>query len=255
MRKFIGWDCAHRTLAWSYVQINTNIYAELGQLADDLLALLVDSSGASHTPQQVCDSTRSAMQRPDFIPAVMPVLRAMLAVTGGFLTYISSGVEDILCGKKIAETPYVARTAALWKFLTTHPDIARVDATPIIEHQPPKIGSKTTDKSAAISHQLAFYYIEQGPVMINPKLKNNIALGPTLSLTCFLEPALKKYKTPSAARYTARKQHSKANFLRLLDAFDLQHIADDVQAAVLDDLADSTMQILAHVVVEKLFYR
>lgn len=261
MRKFLGWDCANKTLAWSYVCVDTHIYSKLSILADDLRELFDLYLGAHFTRRAASNSLsqndrenlRLVLQDPEFIEQYVFILDVVYYFTEQFFQYLSAGVVDILKGKKVHETTEIERTSALWKFLINHPEIACVDAQTIIEHQPPKIGSKTNNKSTAVSYQLAFYYIEHDPIMIDPKLKNNIALASNLTFSRFLAEEIPKHKSLKDARYAARKIHSRENFLFLLSVFELDYIIDDIPRAVLDDLADSTMQIFAYLVENKLF--
>lgn len=262
MKKFLGWDCANRTLAWSYVCIDTHIYSKLSILVDELCTLfdiymgdgfsvrMLKFNSLNPTEQEMF---RETLQDPEFIEQFLFILDAMYYFSSQFIQYISSGVADILQGKKVNETSEIERTEALWRFLINHKQIACIDGKPIIEHQPPKIGSKTNNKSTAVSQQLAFYYIEHSPVFIDPKLKNNIALSEDLTFALYLAEEIPKHKSLKDARYSARKLHSKESFLYLIKVFDLEHVIDDVPRAVLDDLADSTMQILAYLVENKLF--
>jgi hypothetical protein len=233
-------------------------------LTDDLIALidtyvgagfarrLIDSCDRDNTIDTIQYSTWvETLQDPEFIGHFIFILDAMDYFMANFIQYTSAGVVDILkC--KVADTTEIQRTRALWDFLISHPILACADGIPIIEHQPNKIGSKTNNKSTAVSHQLAFYYIEQDPIFIDPKLKNNITLCSKYSDVLAAE--LPKHKSARDARYAARKKHSRENFLYLLEKFSLLHIIETISPTVLDDLADSTMQIFAYLIENKMFY-
>jgi hypothetical protein len=130
------------------------------------------------------------------------------------------------------------------------PESIGLDTIVVIEHQPPSIGNKfekkTNTKSTAVAYQLAFNYATCEPAFVDPKLKNNIELAPHLRFDIFLDVAKTRYKNLKDAKYHARKDHSKANFLYLLDKFGLSHHVRGIPAAVMDDAADSFIQIFAY---------
>ena len=45
-QQFLSWDCAHKSLAWSYVTIDTHIYAKLTIIADILTDFYKEYLGA-----------------------------------------------------------------------------------------------------------------------------------------------------------------------------------------------------------------
>lgn len=240
MKQFLGWDCANKSLAWSHLRIDTHVYSKMRILAADLAHYMEKS--------KVGDA--------NYFAGVLGIIGAMNFFLDNFLTYISSGVVDILPGRKVKDTTEIERTRALWMFLKG--PVLKVSAGErdlndtfepfkvIIEHQPAKIGTKANTKSTAVAYQLAYHYIEHDPIMIDPKLKNTVNL--IISYDDMLKTELPRHKSPKDARYTARKKHSKVNFLHLLKVFGLMHITVGIAAANLDDLADSTMQILAYLV-------
>jgi hypothetical protein len=123
----------------------------------------------------------------------------------------------------------------------------------IIEHQPSKIGTKTNNKSTAVGHQLMFYYITRNPILIHPKLKNDITLCAELEYEKFYIAAMAKNKSRKDAIYSARKLHSKSSLLHLCKIFHLENILVGISKSCLDDLADSVMQIFAYLCENKLF--
>jgi hypothetical protein len=200
---------------------------------------------------------------PNFLDEFLFIINAANHFVSGFIRFISAGVVDVLEGRKVADCDEIERTRALCKFLTGSIDvsaeaIAMLDfegpvTKPIIEHQPSKIGQKTNNKSTMVGHQLMFYYNDWKPVIVNPRLKNNIALADHLAYKIFLDREIPRHKSHKDAVYAARKTHSRANFLYLLKIFDLEYILEGVPKSCYDDLADSCMQILAYIVDNKLF--
>ncbi len=249
MRKFIGWDCANKTLAWSYIDIDTEILVKLATQTRAIKSCLDDYKSRAEGHGE--DHYEA------FMGQIRAILKVMFDITDGFIRYRSHGVVDILGGEKLADVSPVERTQALWRFLSTHPVIAHIDpdTVSIIEYQPQKIGAKTNMASSMVSHQLMFYYVNNGPILVDPKLKNTISCGPGMTYEYYLADEMPRHKTAQAARYAARKRHSKENFIYMLDTLGMQHIIRGVRKSVLDDLADSTMQIIAYLVANKLIKR
>lgn len=234
-KKFIGWDCAYKSLAWSYITVDTQVYEKL----HCMVPYLAQSISCAKASGDLTD--------------VLRVLNDMLTATR-FVCFISCGVVDCLNGKKISETDEISRTKSIWDFLQSKPELAVPnDCVPIIEHQPSKIGSKTNNKSSVVGHQLMFFYVERDTVLVNPTLKNKICVRTGLDFETVLAREIPKHKNMSDARYTARKLHSKENFLYFVNTFGYENILAGVKKKYLDDLADATMQILAYMVEQKMF--
>lgn len=269
-RQFLGWDCANKTLAWSHISIDIHIYSKLSIIIDEFVSIIDDYMGCDFSYAMVNglnDEQRELLsmnlEDPEFCEIVKFVLDTILYFTDNFIIYFSNGVVDILNGKKVSETDELYRTHALYNWLVnsdvelgkiyTIDDFYKRKTTTIIEHQPSKIGTKTNNKSTAVGHQLAFYYINNDPIFINPKLKNNISFGEGMYFAEYLSAELAKNKSRKDAIYAARKSHSRDNFLYLVSVLDLDEILEHIPRSCLDDLADSTMQILAYLVENKLF--
>jgi len=246
MKQYIGWDCAYKTLAWSHVEINTNILRDLDTQADELYAAI-----GAETVQRLLNGQTVDICALFATPEVVRALHGISTTLKGFVNYKSAGVKDLLCGRKVADVAECARTALLYDFM--RPFVPEYACQPIIERQAPKIGAKVNNKSTVVSHQLEYHYVTASPIIIDPKLKNMFALGPGLDYDTFLRAELPRYKKAEDARYTARKKHSKANFLLFLRVFGLEHILVGISKTVYDDLADSTMQIFAHLVTTNEF--
>jgi hypothetical protein len=252
MENFLGYDCANKSLAWSYITIDTEIYSKLAKLGDELTAIFGGSSDEAIRAGLLVGGKLN--------PAVIDIVDRILEATGKFITIRSMGVKDILLGKAVKTTDEMERTQALYNFVTSSnikvSDIARDKPTVLIEHQPNKIGSgpsaKTNNKSTAVAYQLAFYYIELGPKFVDPKLKNNITLSPNLSLDAIYKSYSVRYKNKKDAKYKARKDQSKLTFVRLCDAFGLTEYKK-IPKTYLDDVADSFMQIYVYVRDSKLY--
>lgn len=252
-QRFLSWDCAHKSLAWSYVTIDTHIYAKLSILADSLECFYIRYLGAEfvrdigHLSREQLDDLYLNLQDPEFCAELEIIIQSIVYFTDNFICFHSHGVADILGGMRVSDMNDIARTISLHKWLLSSDVSIKTitnDTRVIIEQQPGKIGMMVNSKSMMVSHQLAFYYVNHNPVMINPKLKNNIALDTHLTLA--------EYKNNNSP-YIARKKQSRDNFIFLLDKFNLSYITNGIPRANLDDLADSFMQIMAFIRENRMF--
>jgi hypothetical protein len=255
--ELLSWDCAHITLAWSHVILNTNFKNDLIALNAQIIILL------NQTP---CD---------EWLVQVENLMMRQKALFRDLIQVKSSGVADVLNGKKMKDTSAMDRTRAIWAFLNptstntptqgsltptqgnlastqgnSHPNFKDISqsATVLIENQPAMMGfganSRVNTKSNAVAQQLALWFCPREVILMDPNAKNTIALSPDLTLDVFLN----KYKKA----YTARKEHSKANFLYFVKVMGIEHILKGVALDVYDDLADSFMQMIAFIVKNKL---
>ncbi len=247
MQRFLGWDCANKTLGWSCIDMDLHICEKMRILCLDLGLML------SRWPD-----LKKAFSDENFLEELVGYLDIILYFYSKFITYLDGGVIDVLDGKRVKDVDKITRAKLLHKHLvasTVNASDLPTDAHVIIEHQN-KIGKITNEQSTAVSNQLVFYYINHKVDFINPKLKNNIALSTDLTFERFLSDELGKTRKTtdlSGAKYTARKRHAKANFLYLIKIFNCEHIIIGVKSSVLDDMADSTMEILAYALNKKLF--
>ncbi len=250
MNTYLGWDCAYKSLAWSFFSINTDAFRAVIQCEREILrvtGLTPRDFASPSTIQTVIITNGPVLHR------VLAMLAELNAELAKFMDFHDIGARDLLGKQKISETTEIQRTRILYDFLQN--SRVRADAIQgartIIEHQPPKVGfgpaARTNNVSTVVAHQLAFYYINNDPVFIDPKLKNNIALRDDLTYGRFLEEAKKKYKSAKDIKYYSRKNHTKANFLYLVELFGLEHILANIPKSMLDDAADATMQVFAYI--------
>lgn len=269
-KKFLGWDCANKTLAWSHVIIDTNIYKKINMLIEELVDCI-----DTHLGTGFFDSIRKGltedqrelfalvMEDPCFISDIKFIFESILYFTDNFITYLSAGVVDTLNGKKVKDTSIVERGLKLHKWIessvisTSELLLTDADLLPtkvIIEQQPIKIGLKTNTTSKPIESQLIFYYHEYQPELISPKLKNKITLSGDHHFPDYVQVELDKGKSKKDANYSARKLHSKESMLYLFSVFNLDWVLVDIPTGCLDDFADSIMEILAYLIENELFY-
>ena len=119
--------------------------------------------------------------------------------------------------------------------------LSSIEITPslvLVEYQ-----MSANDKSRCISQQIVYHYIDICEVvLVGPSLKNKICLSADGSLehATFME----KY----SSKYTANKNHTKANFLYWLASNNCSCLIADnkIKKKNIDDIADAFMQILGY---------
>lgn len=276
MKRFLSWDCANRTLGWSHVVVDTHIYSKIAIITDDLVDFLKLYMSIPIDPQEFILN----LDDDEFRSSLMFYIETLDYFISQFIIFLGAGVDDILEGNKVSETDEITRTRYLRDYLRRH-DVSP-DTRVIIEHQPNKIGTKTNNKSTVIGYQLAYHYIDNRPVLIEPKLKNTLALADGLDYNTMMDTALERAKELSMVavdataatiatesleqpepfdakkkrkelKYRVNKAHSKANFLHLIKTFNQEHIIEGIPARDLDDVADSVMQIIAYLSKNNLF--
>lgn len=252
--KFLGWDCATKSLAWSYLDIDISIFDKIIKNKHRLYKLIDLYCGNNYAVQMKSggvynrDIIYAKFDNTAFITDLIKIIDTLYYELDNFIKCIDIGVTDILNGKKCKDSTIIERTKALNDFIQSNDKICSInDTVVIIEHQPQKIGTKTNNQSSAISHQLAYHYIAANPIMIHPKHKNTISFKTELSLDYITNYTLPRYKNSKDAKYAARKKHSRENFIYILDVFKLSSILNDISRTNFDDVADSTMQIFAYI--------
>src|ERR1700744_2539366 len=174
-KKFLGWDCANKTLAWSYFSIDTAFNSKLEAVTQKIELLKSEY-------MRKYGSYTLALEDENFRDMLKFMIDTVNYLIDNYINFISVGVVDILNGKKICDTTETERAHALYIFLSTHPYLRQVtDTQVIIERQPRKIGFKTNIDAHCISSQLLFYYINNNPIMVDPKLKNTISFADHLT--------------------------------------------------------------------------
>lgn len=222
---FLGWDCANKSLAWTYITINLNIIKELHAESENIM---------------------KALSGNNLVVDLGNVIRELNRILDTFITFKSTGVVDILDGRKVKDVNDVDRSRALYNFIQSKELNVDASTIVIIERQN-KIGNITNSSSVMISSQLVYNYITSKVVLINPKLKNKITMGQGLALDDFINVEIPRRKSLNDAKYVARKKHSKENYLRFLTIFGLLDKIKHIRKIYLDDVADSAMEIFAYI--------
>lgn len=248
MRRFLSWDCGNKTLAHAHVTINTFILVQIDQFYSRLTAWI------DKYPSGIAEWIRAECVDTPEMTELKMILNDGKYALKSFIVFHSVGVNDILTGRKVADTDEVQRTIALSKFLESSPvsneklinedTIYHTPTEILVEHQPSKVGMATNNKSTMVGHQLMFYYVGKSVSLVSPKLKNHICL-----------PGIEYSTTYGGAStpYYARKKHSKELFLKIMEVLEMEHVYARVPMTCMDDLADAVLQIFAHCKDKKLF--
>lgn len=130
------------------------------------------------------------------------------------------------------DTDTVKRTCALKKVLC-EVDAGIDDKVDIvlIEYQ-----MSLNDKSRCVSQQLVYHYVDTARVYL---------VGPSLKNTVYFSPELKHsyYTGKYMSKYTANKNHAKANFLAWINVNNYTVMIKSIAKKNIDDIADAFMQI------------
>lgn len=122
---------------------------------------------------------------------------------------------------------------------------ARIPTDLPLDHVLIEYQMSANDKSRCQSQQLVYHYLCKFPGakvhLVKPGLKNKLAFAPHLTYAVFAE----RYKT----RKTANKNHSRDNFLYLLDTIGARGLVKGFKK--LDDMADSVNQVVGWIRFDK----
>ena len=213
--RYLGWDCANKSLAHALVTINESAI----NMCDEL-----DCSGFTDS---FTDSFTENIVK-------LLILRSYLRVE-------SIAVKDLLPGLLVANVSEIARMTLLAKYLTEVAYMYSVDSgvQVIIEHQPANM-TLNNDKSAAIANGIAMFFILRGnPVaFISPRAKNAMIIGGHQLRN---DPEM-----TSAQKYRARKSHTVAMMHHLSKQFAFEDQVRTLPRDCLDDAADALIQIFAY---------
>lgn len=133
--EYIGWDCAHKSLAWARVRIDLGVLNKLERIL----------GGAPITDKE----------------RAVAALNEIDAALAGLFCVLDGEVVDLFPGVPLSDTNYCSRAAALRRYLIG--GAGRFGgAKHLIEHQATAINGKSTTRSAEVSYQLALWFSSAG---------------------------------------------------------------------------------------------
>lgn len=201
--KVLSFDCANRSLAVCYLDINENFFKEMS------LTLLKKESDTKEKIISLVDNY-----------AIIHILK----------------VFDLTKGNK-CDT--VERTNKLKRCLFELDELIASNETKenkidtvLVEYQ-----MSANDKSRCVSQQILYHYanLPCKLYLVGPTLKNKVFFKQDLDHGTFMS----KY----SSKYTANKNHTKENFLYWLKIYNKTDIVKDIKKKNMDDIADAFMQV------------
>ncbi len=237
MYKYLGIDCANKSLAYSSVTITSMaeiikcMRHELVNFANENFAdpWSAISPLAKNSPCFAAIFAEQAVGKPE---QLLKLLKRLNEIAASRFRLEVGGVIDLIPGRKVKDVHVVERTRLLRNALDTMPTGA--DKTTVIEEQPPVLNFK----SSTVRDQIMMHYCLGKVVMINPTLKNKLYFHDSLKHEHFVA----KY----AKRYDANKAHTEANLRYFVKTFGCEHALHGVKNANYPDFADSFMETLAY---------
>lgn len=197
----LSFDCANKTLAWFRAFI-------------------------------IVDADRIFRQlESEYITATDPAVKESIAakykvIACNVVVPVDYGVVDLVGGALQSETNDICRARAV-RWLTDSIAPTSPNTIVLVEDQPP-----FNQSSIPVQHQLMALYANCDVRVVSPKLKNTIQ---------FSGMEYGRFLATASSSYNANKQHSVANFIKLIDVFGLKlHIT----TVKLDDIADAFMQAM-----------
>jgi hypothetical protein len=259
---FLGFDPAYKTLAYIHMDIMVDILSAMTIIFNKfshkvlLLGLETSSSkivfkeektllGARKQCYNIVKEFITVDNILNYFDLINEFNKNLGNLFNNFIRVGVHGVVDVLSGKKVKDVDEITRTQMLKKTL-----IEAVDApfaatvgknlNVVIEHQPPRVGFATNDKSAYVGAQIAYHFAGVSNVYyVSPKLKSNIAFN-NIELT----------DMSGKNKYHARKEYSVKVFLHLIKTLGITITCENAQ---LNHLADAALGVIAFCKKQKLF--
>ena len=200
-RDVLSFDCASKTLAWFRC------------------AMIVDADRIFRQLESEYATAANSDSR-ESIAAKYQVIASNVVVP------IDYGVVDLGGGALGSEINDITRARAV-RWLVDSIAPATPNTIVLVEDQPP-----FNQSSVPVQHQLMTLYANCDVRVVPPRLKNTIQ---------FTGMEYGGFLVAATSSYNANKQHSVANFIKLVGVFGLKlHIT----AVKLDDIADAFMQAM-----------
>lgn len=225
-KTFLSWDCANKSLAWSLIEINTDVIVNINECIVNVLKLL--------NPDIELD-----------IKSMKNQLNILMNFIDNFLIIKELGAVDLFPGIKVSDAPLILRAEKLNEFLKTM--IINKDVHVIIEYQPPRMGGRfdkniTNHNSTIVQHQLMYHFINNGNKvdLISPKLKEHFYFKDEYN-----------FDECKDKNYNSRKSYSAHNMLYYVDLYKRRDLLSKIKNNWYTDVADSFIQIFAFLHKEK----
>lgn len=224
----ISIDTATKSMAVSIIQYNTEINEQISELYDTYK-----------------NDKKLATTAAELLKLYINLLDNVKFLIDNKIKIHYLNVVDLIPGQKVADTDVVFRARQLYTYLTEIDTILdKLDTSQkklfLLEYQ---MGPNI--QSNMVSSQLIYHFSKYTDAEINivgPSLKNKVYIGgDDAKYSNFME----KYKT----LYAANKNHSKFNFLRLMDYLGVNGTFENIKKKNIDDIADSVIMSLAYYMV------
>lgn len=224
----ISIDTATKSMAVSIIQYNTEINEQISELYDTYK-----------------NDKKLATTAAELLQLYINLLDNVKFLIDNKIKIHYLNVVDLIPGQKVADTDVVFRARQLYIYLTEIDTILdKLDKSQkklfLLEYQ---MGPNI--QSNMVSSQLIYHfskYTDAEIKIVGPSLKNKVYIGgDDAKYSNFME----KYKT----LYAANKNHSKFNFLRLMDYLGVNGTFENIKKKNIDDIADSVIMSLAYYLV------
>lgn len=218
--KFLSFDCANKSLAYTYMQIDTEFVDKTSVYLDVMNKF--QKSGRNHS--------------------ILLLLYILVEDMINFIKFIDWGVIDVLAGRKVKEVNKADRKSALTRILGELPQ-PDDNTTILIERQPTLMNHKTTN----VQNDITEYYKNKFPhskiIIVDPKKKNKLNFTADNHIR-------EKINDNYSRQYDANKQLAKVNMMEILKIFDMKDFLSGIKKSNYDDIADSKLQIFAYLLFD-----
>ena len=239
MVNIISIDIANKSLAVSIINYNLQINNDVQKVYDDFIQYK-----KKFIKNNVSIGINAAEE---LVDTYLIMLDKIVELVSNRMSINHLSVVDIIPGEKVSDTDIIYRTDKLYKYLnnTLDPLITRLNVSNselmfLLEYQ-----MNANIKGNAVSNQIIFhmmkYYINDNIKLIGPSLKNKIIIG---GMDAHYSTFVEKYKT----LYASNKNHTKYNFLKLIEHLKSEVFIKDIKKKNMDDIADATIMSLAYVI-------
>jgi len=230
--KILSFDCAHRTIAYIYCNIDADFLRNFVKKANEIIANLKNQHFNFMTEfNALISSEINEISLNKKLAICDDYLEKLKIINNelNIITILSSDVSDLL-EKKVVETSKIYRAIKLKEYLNK----IKIDSDSniLIESQPP-----FNKQSNAIFDQLVYNYCDKFTInFISAKMKNNIVVK---------DKTFNDFKSLYKNRYIAEKKYADYNKQQLEKLFNLTFI--QVKKKCENHLSDAFTQIIAHI--------